>query len=442
MTSIFYIESSEDRLQLPPSQLHIATDEARKYWYALADEAIAHLGNDGPFETILPQDILGKVPALPASQLALYEVLISDSSTKAILTAASSTMRPTETERCNAHDTTKEVQAALLMGIQSPIACHLTGKCFEQFRVNGRDSRKPPNLTGILSLAWAYILSSRLVELQPQDGAEVSYTSSTACWQHHDVTDRKTEGATSIEIDIGKVDESTARWWAAILAPKQGWRASILKKEGEVYYAPWSLSLDESPDFSVVWQDVGSRNLASAVCYPPSSPAALRLLAQFCSLHDLGKQFLAALSAALTFPTHKQLEVTIELPLPTVTQGQVGQPSERQSINEYLSVSNDLPFFMALSCNHSVVMSSLCGSFWEPDIPCSLVSAWLHPVLEEIPKASRISEKPGRYHEMIALMCGKRRPRLSALWIGAALSGLVPRILDSVLRNLSWTFQA
>ena len=87
---------------------------------------------------------------------------------------------------------------------------------------------------------------------------------------------------------------------------------------------------------------------------------------------------------------------------------------------------------MALSCNHSVVMSSLCGSFWEPNISCSLVSPWLHPVLEEIPKASGICEKPGRYHEIIALLCGKCRPRLSALWIGAALSGLVPKVLESV----------
>jgi hypothetical protein len=56
----------------------------------------------------------------------------------------------------------------------------------------------------------------------------------------------------------------------------------------------------------------------------------------------------------------------------------------------------------------------------------------LHPVLEEIPKASGIREKPGRYYEMIAIMCGKRRPYLSGLWIGAAPSGLVPKALESI----------
>lgn len=87
---------------------------------------------------------------------------------------------------------------------------------------------------------------------------------------------------------------------------------------------------------------------------------------------------------------------------------------------------------MALSCNHSAVMSSPCGSFWEPSIPCDLVSPWLRPVLEEIPEASGRAENPGRCHEIIALMCGMRRPRLLALWIGAAISGLVPKVIESV----------
>jgi hypothetical protein len=220
MDLAFCIEDHEDGLQPLPSQLDLATNEARKYWYSLADEAMARLGNDNLLEATLPQDILCKVPAFPASQLALYEVLLSESDTKAILTAVSSTMRPTETERCNARNTTKEVQSALLVGIQSPITCHLTGACFEQFGVNGSDGRKLPNFTGILSLAWAYILSSRLVELQQQYGAEVSYTGSSASWQRYDLVDHKMEDVTAIKIDIGEVDESTARWWAAILAPR------------------------------------------------------------------------------------------------------------------------------------------------------------------------------------------------------------------------------
>lgn len=422
----------EDRLQPTPSQLDIATNEARAYWYSLAEEAIALLRDGTALGSILPQDMLCKVPALPATQVAIYEVVLSDSATKAILTAASSTMRVAEADECDVRDTTKEIRAALLIGIQSPIACNLSGSCFRQWQATGSENQKTPNFTGILSLAWAYILSTNLIERQQQKGAEIIYTNSTASWRHHDVMDRNAEDAPSIEIDIGKVDENAARWWAAVLAPNQGWKAIVTKKNGEVYLSPWSLSLEGEPGFSVVWQDTSTFNLGSAACSPPSSQTALRLLAEFCSLHDLGKQFLAAFSAALTFPTHKQYEIAIELPLLTMAKGQTDLTSNEQSISEYLSVGNDLAYYMALSCNHSAVMSSLCGSFWEPSIPCNLVSPWLHPVLEEIPKASGIAGNPGRCHEITALTCGMRRPRLSALWIGAALSGLVPRVIDLV----------
>ncbi|KAJ5935577.1 hypothetical protein N7466_005124 [Penicillium verhagenii] len=421
-------QDREDELQLSSSQLEFVTNQARNYWYSLADDARARLQNFNLIDTVSPQDILYKVPAFPASQLALQEVLLSDSGSKAIMTLASSTLRPTETENCNTQGTTKEVQSALLIGIQSPISCHFTGTCFQKFGVQGGDDRKLPNFTGIISLAWAYILSSRLAELQQQQGAGVSYTSSTAIWQHCDMEDM-----TAIEIEIGEVDESTARWWAAILAPRQGWKTLLLKKEDKAYYPPWSLSLDKGPKFKVVWHENRTYTPISTIS-PLSSEAAMRILAQFCSLHGLYKQLFAALFTALTFPTHKQLEITVELPLPevTLTQTHLDQALDTSQVNELLSLSKDIPSFMALSCNDSVVMSSLCGSFWEPNIPCSLVSPWLHPILEEIPKAPWICEEPGRYYEMIALMCGQRRPRLRALWIGAALSGLVPKVLRYV----------
>ena len=98
MNSAFCIEDREDGLVPLPSQLGLATNEARKYWYTLADEAMARLGNDNILEATSPQDILCKVPRFPIRPLALYEVLVSESGTKAMLTAASSTMRPSETE--------------------------------------------------------------------------------------------------------------------------------------------------------------------------------------------------------------------------------------------------------------------------------------------------------------------------------------------------------
>lgn len=91
-----------------------------------------------------------------------------------------------------------------------------------------------------------------------------------------------------------------------------------------------------------------------------------------------------------------------------------------------------LLYYLSLSCNYRVVLSSLCGLFWEPDIPCNLVSPWIYPVLDEIPLQAELFNDQGRYFEVIALICGIRRSRLSALWVGAAISGLLLKVLDLV----------
>ncbi|MCJ1251980.1 hypothetical protein MMC30_009218 [Trapelia coarctata] len=52
--------------------------------------------------------------------------------------------------------------------------------------------------------------------------------------------------------------------------------------------------------------------------------------------------------------------------------------------------------------------------------------------MNEVPIMEEVMGSMGRYHEIIAIMCAIRRPKLSALWLGAVISGLSPRILDFV----------
>ncbi|KAJ5737727.1 uncharacterized protein N7483_002852 [Penicillium malachiteum] len=395
-------EDHKDRLQPSASAFELAIKHARKYWFTLADDAI----------TRLESSIICKVPALPISRLVLNEVIISESGSKAIFTMASSTFRPTKTEHDSTDSTTRNAKSAF----------------FGKLGLYEKEDREVSNLTGIVSLAWAYILSSCLVELQNQNGAKISYTKSTANGQHHDGHHRTKDG-TGIQVDIGEVDMSTARRWAAILAPERGWKAAVNEQSGEVYFSPWSVSLDNAPEFSIVWQDIGFHHSVS-VTDPPSSKTALKALAEFCAFHGLMDQFYASLSAALMFPAHHDCKTTIKLPLPMITQNRVPQALKTDLMDEFLSLSNEMGCFITLSCNHRVIMSSLCGSFWESDASCNLVSPWLHPVLEEIPKAAWTSDNPGRYHEIVALMSDQRRPSLAILWIGAALSGLVPEVLQ------------
>lgn len=90
----------------------------------------------------------------------------------------------------------------------------------------------------------------------------------------------------------------------------------------------------------------------------------------------------------------------------------------------------ELPYYMTLSCNPEVMMSTLCGSFWEADVPCNLNSPWLHPILEEV--LGDTSARNDFDQEVLALLGAIRRPSVSALWIGAAISGLGPKIVQKV----------
>jgi hypothetical protein len=112
--------------------------------------------------------------------------------------------------------------------------------------------------------------------------------------------------------------------------------------------------------------------------------------------------------------------------------GRANLTAKPRSRAKYIAFAHNLAYYMSLSCNYSVVMSSLCGSFWEPTVGCNLVSPWLHPVLEEIPKLPQFAGDSRRYHKLIAIMCAARRPTLSPVWAGASLSGLVGQIIDLV----------
>ncbi|KMP08225.1 hypothetical protein CIRG_07906 [Coccidioides immitis RMSCC 2394] len=189
----------------------------------------------------------------------------------------------------------------------------------------------------------------------------------------------------------------------------------------------------EEQHVKVVWHDEECLVQGSAADIPPTSGEAFSMLVDFCLLHELGTQFLASFAAALTFPTHNHYKVAIELPVPDNAKDSTGPPPAQQDATDEWAVLNEqLPYYVTLSCNYAVVISSLCGSFWEPSVPCNLVSAWLHPVLKEIPRKREIVDSPGRYTEFLALICGFRRPPIFALWIGAAISGLVPKILNLV----------
>ena len=85
---------------------------------------------------------------------------------------------------------------------------------------------------GVLALGWSYIFSACLVEMQRLDGAAVLYTDFTAVGYDSGVKD---PSSPTVPVYVGKMDACDARWSAAVLAPRQGWIATVSRLGNEVY---------------------------------------------------------------------------------------------------------------------------------------------------------------------------------------------------------------
>lgn len=130
---------------------------------------------------------------------------------------------------------------------------------------------------------------------------------------------------------------------------------------------------------------------------------------------------------------HQYYGSNVQLPFPRAHGGKTPTTPVDGISLMWTDFNEELPYYMTLSCSPEVMMSTLCGSFWEPDVPCNMVSPWLHPVLKEVlGDASAIKD---RDQELLALIGVIRRPSVSALWIRAVISGLAPKIVQKVRRG-------
>ncbi|KAL8935431.1 MAG: hypothetical protein Q9211_004706 [Gyalolechia sp. 1 TL-2023] len=421
--------NDDECLQPNPRQLEAVTVGARVYWSRLAGKALSHYRRGLLPQYVDPFNMLGKVPSVPNEPGSTRILTMDESSgTSALFLEAHSTFGLATNGGCTVSDIIKTIPALLQLGIQSPTPVDWNGTSFRRWvGIQGENTTR--NYISILALGWAYILSVRLLEMQGQGGAEIAYTRSMATGYMPEAGDRV---ATAITVDIGDVDDHAARWWAAILAPGKGWKAIVSRTEDVVYLSPWSVCVEDGQRFDIAWGGTSSPSQDSVVSTPPSSKNAFELLSRFCLLHDLGSQCFAALATTLTFPTLNHYGIVATLPFPTHLRGRDEENPVKLAAVDLVRISEGLPYYMALSCNQSVIVSSLCGVFWEPGIPCNLVSPWLHPVMNEVPIIEEVINFEGRYHELLAIMCAIRRPKLSALWLGAVISGLAPRILDFV----------
>ncbi|MCJ1356816.1 MAG: hypothetical protein MMC33_006812 [Icmadophila ericetorum] len=234
--------------------------------------------------------------------------------------------------------------------------------------------------------------------------------------------------SSSIEVYIGAVTEDAARWWAAILAPGQGWKA-IIAEDGSQMIPPWLICMPSTPKFVI--RRTTTVGKASALLAPPSSNRAFEILEDFYRLHSVGSQFLAALAAAITLPAHRFWGRPTRLPMPAMhrTQQRPFNDFDPQYIKD---LKDQIPHYLTVGGDFIGIISSLRGLFWEPRITCNLASAWLHPPNIEVPNLEDVKSVPGRFEETTVRICAIRRPEIAPLWLGAAITGLTPLIMREV----------
>ncbi|KAL2850220.1 hypothetical protein BJY01DRAFT_210081 [Aspergillus pseudoustus] len=161
---------------------------------------------------------------------------------------------------------------------------------------------------------------------------------------------------------------------------------------------------------------------ASAVL--PSSAVALKYLEHFCIHNRLYAQCSVALAGVLYIPF---LRGAVSLPPPKQVRRRKGgkhNDAEPNSIPSlFKAYSEMIPRYMTLSCNIWALRSLLQSTFFNPDIECNLVSAWLNPAFAVLNSIAPTDQ----YSPIRAL--ANRQPRLGVLWLGAFLVNVAQPVL-------------
>ncbi|KAJ6038940.1 hypothetical protein N7460_007306 [Penicillium canescens] len=275
------------------------------------------------------------------------------------------------------------------------------------------------NYLSVLYFAWAYIISARWVELLSRSADHECYMVCTT--QRAGNSLPRSDKESLVEVDIGDdACEEEIFWWHTILCSGDGWDAAV-KYNGRIYLSPWSVSAKN------VGFILAKTGFLSAESNLPESATALKYLSRFCVHHRLYAQCSVALAGVLCIPFLRKKTVSLPFPKQNSRVRKKESTSDSSvSIPDLLDEHSELlPKYMTLSSNTWGLRSLLCSTFFNADIECNLVSAWLNPAFAVI---DSIHERK----ISVATLLANRQPRLGILWLGAILTDLA----NSVLRDI------
>ncbi|EGC46187.1 conserved hypothetical protein [Histoplasma capsulatum var. duboisii H88] len=272
------------------------------------------------------------------------------------------------------------------------------------------------NHLSVLILAWSYIFSARWVELMP--GAELTYTE-----KHAEYSNNKEDEQTQVIVDVGDVDDDAARWWAVVLSPGEGWQAYLIWEQAR-FQSPWSTALETQMKFMLSC----CKPLCHTSTTAPSFTTAIHFLTEYCNLHNIVDQTLAALSSTLFLPLLHTKKNPISLPKPNCHKRQrlkpvISEPTEQKQpgfISE--QIVSELDKLLTLSCNTRGLHSLLSSVFYEPGIPCNAVSPWLQSTFTVLDSVED--------DHLLAHIMMNRVPQVSFLWLGGIIVGTHKNVLQ------------
>ncbi|KZF20395.1 hypothetical protein L228DRAFT_250079 [Xylona heveae TC161] len=427
---LFYLSIMNDGVSPSQPAFDQLLGESCKLWSSYRDAAST--------TPLLPSDcinlksLLGRTPSFLGSGLLPDDVHVSlacreEQSTQGqqgLLTSGRSMWRTSRGTCILEH---KAMTLDLLLGVPTPLAVQISdcAPLTEWPGIQGISGHDKGNYLTILFLAWAYILSARWAEVLT-DSSELQCKT------------RFTTGVVSprlgpnqqgdVEIDLGEhVEQDEASWWKAVLTSPGGWEVTA-DYNGRTFLSPWSVSISATIRIAV------AGDLVVPAAQPPSSSQALQYLARFCSHNRLHGQCVTALAGALYIPFLSGKSVSLPVPQPA-PRHQSREPVAcfAQSHSDVVAEHGKLlTYYMTLSTNVWGMRSLLCSTFFNADIECNLVSAWLNPAFAVIDPLLREENVP-----VLAKVLANRQPKLGSLWLGAIFMGVAKSTLRDIRTGLT-----
>jgi hypothetical protein len=381
---------------------------ADQHWNQSTAAVLAEFKNGFRYRDHSLKDVVDDVPSLPehnhVEKLAFPPLL--------------SKWSITGSRCCQCYDKTISLPGPIpFLSPLRPVITELNSSCFRSWADS--NEVEETNMISVLVLAWSYILSARLWELQGDSDVSVSYTEIKAPILRN-ISSR------CFPVMLHGADSRTLRWLAAILAPELGFRS----KRNNTNCSPWSLRLSEkTPPFLIVLCD--GQKYDETGTYPAlTSSEATRCLQELCIQYCVGRgQIHTSLAIALLIPLHRQEFLDVTLPAPPETLSRT--VAKHSPENDISIMYTRLPNFITLSTCTELLNSVLCSLFWHAEITSNVVSAWLQPLFD-LEEMNGIKGVPGRYMEVVALLCSRNTPKMTGLSVGAAISGLLSTVLNQV----------